>query len=152
MQPDPSNTNTIGIIGGGIMGINLGYFLSQQGFLVEIYEASATLGGLAGPLTLSDGVTVDRFYQTILASDAHLSSLCATLGIADQLRFRSIKTGFYHDGAIYPMNGISDLLRFPPFNWLDRFRLGMTVLAAQAVREPLSPTSIWQRRRRSTRP
>ncbi|MFN8460815.1 MAG: FAD-dependent oxidoreductase [Anaerolineales bacterium] len=39
---------SIGIIGGGIMGISLGYFLSKQGMDVTIYEASPVLGGLAG--------------------------------------------------------------------------------------------------------
>ncbi len=66
-------TNTakqnIGIIGGGIMGISLGYFLSQQGVKVTIYEASPVLGGLAGPIILEDGTAVDRFYHAILSSD-----------------------------------------------------------------------------------
>ncbi len=39
---------TIGIIGGGIMGISLGYYLSQHGIPVELFEASPVLGGLAG--------------------------------------------------------------------------------------------------------
>ncbi len=40
----------IGIIGGGIMGISLGYYLSQKDYEVEIFEASPILGGLAGPI------------------------------------------------------------------------------------------------------
>ncbi|MFN8425688.1 MAG: FAD-dependent oxidoreductase [Anaerolineales bacterium] len=64
---------SIGIIGGGIMGISLGYFLSKQGMDVTIYEASPVLGGLAGPITLEDGTEVDRFYHAILSSDHHLS-------------------------------------------------------------------------------
>lgn len=125
---------TVGIVGGGIMGMSLGYFLTKQGISVEIYEASPTLGGLAGPLLLGDGTAVDRFYHAILSSDGHLRDLCAELGIADQLRFRTTRMGFYYDDAIHPMNGIVDFLRFPPLGWLDRARLGLTVLAAQAVR------------------
>ncbi len=129
---------SVAIIGGGIMGISLGYYLAKAGVAVEIYEASAVLGGLAGPLTLHDGTAVDRFYHAILSSDDQLRTLCEAVGIADQLRFQTTKMGFYHDGAIHPMNGVVDFLRFPPLGWPDRFRLGLTVLAAQAVRD-------WQR-------
>lgn len=64
------------------------------------------MGGLAGLLTLPDGVEVDRFYHAILPSDAHLNALCAELGIADQLRFKETRTGFYYNRAIYSMNNI----------------------------------------------
>jgi protoporphyrinogen oxidase len=125
----------VGIIGGGIMGISLGYFLSQQGIEVEIFEASPVLGGLAGPLILEDGTAVDRFYHAILSSDSHLRQLCTELGIDDQLRFRETKMGFYYNGGIYSMNSVVEFLRFPPLGWIDRFRLGLTVLNAQFVRD-----------------
>jgi protoporphyrinogen oxidase len=124
-----------GIIGGGIMGICLGYFLSRKGVEVEIFEASPMLGGLAGPITLEDGTTVDRFYHAILSSDSHLWDLCTELGIADQLRFRQTKMGFFYKGKIHSMNNVVEFLRFPPLGWIDRFRLGLTVLYAQFVRD-----------------
>ena len=125
----------VGIIGGGLTGIGLGYFLSQQGAKVEIFEASPVLGGLAGPLMLEDGTAVDRFYHTILSSDSHLRQLCTDLGVEGKLRFRETKMGFYHQGQIHSMNGIVEFLRFPPLGWIDRFRLGLTVLYAQFVRD-----------------
>jgi protoporphyrinogen oxidase len=125
----------IGIIGGGIMGISLGYFLSKQGAAVTIYEASPVLGGLAGPITLADGTQVDRFYHAILSSDRHLRGLCEELGIASQLRFKETKTGFYYRNAIYPMNNIIEFFKFPPLGWIDRFRLGLTILAAQFIKD-----------------
>ena len=66
----------VAIVGGGIMGITLAYYLSKQNIQADIYEASPTLGGLAGPLVLPDGTEVDRFYHAILASDAQLNELC----------------------------------------------------------------------------
>lgn len=125
----------VGIVGGGIMGISLGYFLSQQGVKVEIFEASPVMAGLAGPLTLEDGAAIDRFYHVILSSDNHLRELCAELGIADQMRFRETKMGFYHQGKIHSMNSTLEFLRFPLLGWIDRFRLGLTVLYAQFVRD-----------------
>lgn len=124
----------VGILGGGIMGVCLGYFLSKKGVQVEIFEASPMLGGLAGPLTLDDGTKVDRFYHAILSSDSHLRDLSAELGIADHLRFRETKMGFYYQSEIHSMNNIIEFLRFPPLGWIDRFRLGLTVFYAQFVR------------------
>lgn len=135
-------TQRVGIIGGGIMGISLGYFLSKQGVPVTIYEASPVLGGLAGPIVLEDGTAVDRFYHAILSSDRHLSELCKDLGIDDQLRFKETKTGFYYQNAIYPMNNIVEFLKFPPLGWIDRFRLGLTVLAAQFIKDWRSLESV----------
>jgi protoporphyrinogen oxidase len=133
---------SIGIIGGGIMGITLGYFLARRGVPVEIFEASPVLGGLAGPLVLEDGTAVDRFYHAILSSDSHLRELCNELGIADQLRFRETRTGFFHQGKIYSMNNIVEFLFFPPLGWIDRLRLGLNVAYAQVIRDWHSLESI----------
>jgi protoporphyrinogen oxidase len=126
---------TVAIVGGGIMGVTLGYFLAQRGVDVEIFEASNTLGGLAGPLVLPDGTAIDRFYHAILSSDGNLRRLCKELEIEDQLRFRETRMGFYHDGKIFSMNSTLEFLRFPPLSWIDRFRLGLTVLGAQFIRD-----------------
>lgn len=125
----------VGIIGGGIMGVCLGYYLSEQGSEVEIFEASSTIGGLAGSITLEDGTRVDRFYHALLSSDSHLSGLCNQLGIADQLRFNETRMGFFYRGRIHSMNNVLEFLRFPPLGWIDRFRLGLTVLYAQFVKD-----------------
>src|SRR5258708_25842595 len=104
----------VAILGGGIMGLSLGYFLSKAGAQVEIFEASPVLGGLAGPLMLEDGTAVDRFYHAILSSDSHLLQLFNDLGIADQFRCRETKMGFYYQCHVHAMNNLIDFLRFPP--------------------------------------
>ncbi len=139
---DKTEKQNVGIIGGGIMGITLGYFLSRQGMQVTIYEASPVLGGMAGPILLQDGTPVDRFYHAILSSDDHLADLCRELGIADQLRFKETRTGFYYKNVIHPMNNIVEFLKFPPLGWIDRFRLGLTVLAAQFIKDWKSLESV----------
>ncbi|MFN8425687.1 MAG: hypothetical protein U0X87_05450 [Anaerolineales bacterium] len=40
------------------------------------------------------------------------------------------------------MNNIIEFLKFPPLGWIDRFRLGLTVLAAQFVRDWKSLESV----------
>lgn len=138
------------IVGGGIMGITLGYLLSQRGVHVEIFEASPVLGGLAGPIRLPDGTAVDRFYHAILSSDAHLIELCRELGIADRLRFNVTRTAFYHRGGLYTMNNLVEFLQFKPLSFIDRIRLGLTVVYAglwKDWRELESiPVDIWLKR------
>jgi protoporphyrinogen oxidase len=124
----------VGIIGGGILGITLGHFLSREGIRVTIFEASDTLGGLAGPIRM-DGYNIDRFYHAILTSDAHLAELFEELGISDRYRYREGKSAFYHQGRLYPMTNIKEFLTFPPLGWIDRFRLGLTVVYAKLVRD-----------------
>ena len=123
------------IVGGGIMGVTLGYFLAKAGVPVTIYEGSPTLGGLAGPITLPDGVDVDRFYHAILSSDEHLMTLCTELGISDRLRFKPTGTLVFSGGKLVSMNGIVDFLKFPPLRFIDRIRLGLTVVAANRVKD-----------------
>ena len=125
----------IGILGGGIMGVSIGYFLAKEGVQVEIFEASSTVGGLAGSLILEDGTQVDRFYHAILSSDSEMRELSAELGIDDQFRFKETRMGFFYRGKIHSMNNVIEFLRFPPLGWIDRFRLGLTVVYAQFVRD-----------------
>lgn len=125
----------IAILGGGIMGLSAGYYLARGGAEVEVFEASPALGGLAGTMYLPDGTAVDRFYHTILPSDDNVRRLCTELGIDGALRFRPTRTSFFYRGRLHSMNNIVEFLRFPPLGWIDRFRLGLTVIAAQMVRD-----------------
>ena len=140
----------IGIVGGGITGVTLGYLLTAAGATVEIFEASGVLGGLAGPLVLPDGVEVDRFYHAILPTDDHLRTLCREVGLDDRLRFADTRTGVFIGGATHSMSTAVDLLRFPPLAPIDRFRLAWTVMAAQRVRDwselEREPIEAWLRR------
>lgn len=126
---------TVGIVGGGITGIGLGYFLATRGITVEIFEASPVLGGLAGPIVLEDGTTVDRFYHAILSSDDHMHALCAELNLAAQLRFKQTRNAFLVDGRICSMNSAAEFLRFSPLTLPERVRLALTILRAQLVRD-----------------
>lgn len=123
----------VGIIGGGISGVTLGYFLARLGAQVDIFEASPTLGGLAAPIVLDDGVAVDRFYHAVLPSDDHLHEICGELNL--ELRFRRTRNAFLVDGGIYSMNSAAEFLRFQPLTLPERMRLATAVLRAQFVRD-----------------
>lgn len=128
---------TIDIVGGGILGLTLGYELLKQGVGVRIWERGNDLGGLMGRTRLPEigNVEVDRYYHAILTSDRTLMRLIEELGLKDELHAVTTKMGFYHDGTMYPMSSPVDFMRFPPLSMLDRFRLGLTILAARRVRD-----------------
>jgi protoporphyrinogen oxidase len=125
----------VGIIGGGITGLTLAYFLAERGVDVDVFEASPVLGGLAGPVTLEDGTAIDRFYHAILPSDDHLRGLFADLQLEDQLRFRETRNAFVVDGSIATMNSATEFLRFAPLSPPERVRLALTIVRAQLVRD-----------------
>ncbi|NLD42702.1 MAG: NAD(P)/FAD-dependent oxidoreductase [Chloroflexi bacterium] len=129
---------TVGIVGAGVLGITLGYALAKAGVRVEVFEADPTIGGLAATQVLADGTVVDRFYHTVLRSDRRVRALCAELGLDGRLAFCETGTGLYHEGHTYALNTVAELLRLPPLGWLDRVRLGLTVVVAQLLRD-------WQR-------
>lgn len=128
-------SRTVGIIGAGIMGLSLAHALTRRGLRVTVFEAGDRLGGLASPFALMDGTQIDRFYHTILSSDSHLLGLCSELGLSDRLHFAPTRMGFFHAGRVHPMSNTLDFLRFPPLGWIDRLRLGLTILAAWSVRD-----------------
>ncbi|MBI5670696.1 MAG: FAD-dependent oxidoreductase [Chloroflexi bacterium] len=120
----------IGIIGGGLMGIALAYFLSQAGEQVTVLEQGAELGGLNGRIQFG-GLTVARYQHAILPNDDRTRSLCARLGLESELVFRTVRTGFIHDNRIYPMTSLRDFLSFAPLTLKSRLQLGGALLQAQ---------------------
>jgi protoporphyrinogen oxidase len=128
---------TIDIVGGGILGLALGFDLQKRGFQIRIWERATELGGLMGRTRFLelDHVEVDRYYHAILTSDHRLMTLIEELGLSQQLHAVTTKMGFYHDATMYPMSDPIDFLRFPPLSMIDRFRLGLTILGARRVKD-----------------
>jgi protoporphyrinogen oxidase len=129
--------NTIDIIGGGILGLALGYDMQKRGYQVRIWERAKELGGLMGRIGFPelDGAEVDRYYHAILSSDQTLMGLIDELGLKGEVHGVTTKMGFYHAAKMYPMSNPVDFLTFPPLSIIDRFRLGLTILSARQVKD-----------------
>ncbi len=125
----------VAVVGGGILGLTLGYRLGQTGHDVEILESGPTLGGLAGSQRFGE-VTWDRFYHCILPQDQNLLALLAELGLEDSLRWRTTRTGYFSAGSIYDMSSNADFLRFPLLSFWNKARLAASVLYATRLRNP----------------
>jgi protoporphyrinogen oxidase len=126
----------VGIVGGGMLGLGLALRLNAQGHRVTVIEGGPAIGGL----TRADqfgGVTWDRFYHVTLLSDTYLRALLDDIGLADQMRWRTTRTGFFTDGRLISMSSALDFLRFPPLGLLSKARLAWTILAASRISDPL---------------
>jgi protoporphyrinogen oxidase len=141
--------NTIGIVGGGIMGMVLAWRLKQQGNNVTIFEAAPHLGGLASSWKMDD-VEWDKFYHVILMSDNYTRTILKEIGLDETIEWVETKTGFYMKGQLYSMSDTVEFLKFPGLNLIDKFRLGLTILIASRIKNwkrlEKIPVTTWLRK------
>jgi protoporphyrinogen oxidase len=116
-----------------MLGMGIAHELTKKGYHVTLFEAADSLGGLASAWQIN-GIQWDKFYHVILMSDSHTLKLLDEIGIGDKMNWVSTKTGFYTDGKLYSMSDSFEFLRFPPLGLIDKFRLGLTILAASRIR------------------
>lgn len=138
-----------GIVGGGFLGLTLALRLRQAGHDVTLFEAAPDLGGLASAWKIGD-VVWDKHYHVILFSDLRLRHLLSELGLDDQCRWVTTRTGFFTDGKLYSLSNSWEFLRFPPINLIDKFRLGATIWRASKIQDwkklEKIPVETWLRR------
>jgi protoporphyrinogen oxidase len=124
---------SVGIVGGGILGMTAAYRLAKEGVKVALYERSSDLGGLVGSFDF-DGHRVDRFYHVILPTDDRVIGLAEELGLGDRFRFRPTAVGFYGNGRLFSMTSPKEFLRFPILRPWERARLAAFVARCQLIK------------------
>lgn len=122
------------VIGGGFAGLSVAYELARAGHPVTVYEAEATVGGLAADFE-TEGERLDRFYHHWFTNDAAVMDLIAELGLMERVEINPTNTGMYHANRIFRLSSPLDLLRFAPLPFHDRIRLGLLALRARRVRD-----------------
>jgi protoporphyrinogen oxidase len=125
---------TVGIVGGGILGLTAAYRLLQSGVDVSVFERSADLGGLVGSFDF-DGHQVDRFYHVILPTDDRVRGLAEELGLGDTFRFRPTEVGFFADDRLFSMTTPLDFARFPILRPHERLQLAAFVARCQLIKD-----------------
>jgi protoporphyrinogen oxidase len=143
---------SVGIVGGGLLGLGIAHELAKAGVEVELYEADARLGGLAGSTRIG-GVAVDRYYHCVTTDDHKVVGLAEELGLS--IRWRPLGVGFYHEGRRCSMSTPVEVLKFPGLRIDDKARLAAFVLACGRIsdHEALDDVSIeeWARRKSGNR-
>ncbi|MEV6229458.1 NAD(P)/FAD-dependent oxidoreductase [Saccharopolyspora shandongensis] len=139
----------VGIVGAGATGLTAAFDAVKAGHEVTVLEASAELGGLAASIEVG-GTPLERFYHHSFRTDRAMIELVEELGLGHLLRFHRPSTGVYVDGELHDFGTPQEMLRFPKFSLLDRFRFGASSAALKFVRDGQRFNSVraldWMRR------
>ncbi len=122
----------VAIVGGGIVGCVVALRLAAAGRRVTLFEGASSLGGLAAPWELGT-LTWDRHYHVICESDSTLRELLRELDLDDQIRWTSVRTGFFSGGRLHEFTSIRDFFAFPPLRLHEKLRLGAAIVYASRV-------------------
>lgn len=139
----------VGIVGAGATGLTAAFDTVKAGHDVTVLEASAELGGLAASIEVG-GTPLERFYHHSFRTDRAMIELVEELGLGHLLRFHRPSTGVYVDGRLHDFGTPLEMLRFPKFSLLDRFRFGASSAMLKFVRNGQRFNSVraldWMRR------
>jgi len=117
-----SNTpKTIAVIGAGPMGLICAYRLLQKGHKVSLFERDDRIGGMSASFDF-DGLRIEKFYHFITMGDAPTMAALQEFGVADKLKWKETKMGFYYEGKLYPWGDPLALLRFPKLDIISKIR------------------------------
>jgi len=123
---------TWGIVGGGLLGMELGRRLAATGGAVTVFESAPEPGGLAMTWPIA-GTRWDKHYHVILPTDTRVESLLEELGLSDDVVWEKSSTGLYAGGTLHSVSSTAEFLRLPSLRLIDKFRLGVTMLYASRV-------------------
>jgi protoporphyrinogen oxidase len=127
-----SSNDRIAVVGGGVVGCVVALRLAAAGRHVTLFEAAPSLGGLAAPWELG-ALVWDRHYHVICESDLTLRALLRELALEDEIKWSSVRTGFFSGGRLYEFTSLKDFLAFPPLKLHEKLRLGAAIVYASRV-------------------
>ena len=125
----------IGILGGGIAGLNSALVLAEEGHEVTVFESTGQLGGLGTFFKLGDKY-IDRFYHCIMPMDEHMLGLIEHLGLSNKLYWQKTYMGMIYESKYFPFNGPFDLLKFSKLSFLSRLRMGAGAVLMPYIGNP----------------
>ncbi|MCP4003137.1 MAG: FAD-dependent oxidoreductase [bacterium] len=134
MTAPRSEARNWAIVGGGLLGLVLAHRLSLAGHRVTVFEAEGQTGGLAGTWSL-DGIVWDKHYHVTLLSDAFTRQILHELELASETVWVETRTGYYADERVSSLSNAIDYLHLPGLNWIDKIRLGCTIVGGSQVRD-----------------
>ena len=121
----------IAIIGGGITGLTAAYDLARLSPAPEvtIFEHGEQLGGLAAGFRGRPQWEwpLEHFYHHLFLSDKAMLALLDEIGFAHALKSYRPNTAIHTQGANYPLDSVTRVLRFPLIPFADRLRMGMVI-------------------------
>ncbi len=114
----------IGIIGGGPMGLSLGYYALRKGHDITIYEKDEVLGGMSASFNF-DGDIIEKYYHFFCKTDYALFELLKELDIHHLLRWHNTKMGFYYKKKLQDFGDPISLLRLDGTDLISKIRYAL---------------------------
>ncbi len=124
---------TINIVGAGFTGLTMAYYLSKNGWIVNLIEKDNEVGGLAASYKVN-GQYLEKFYHHWFTNDNDIISLIKDLKCEENIISRPIKNGMYFANNFFKLSSPLDLLKFKPLNFINRIRLGFVVLNVRIIK------------------
>jgi protoporphyrinogen oxidase len=128
---DPASVRSVGILGGGALGLSAALRLAQAGRRVTLIEREPQLGGLAAGFSVGAS-HLEKFYHHIFRTDTTIIRFIREFRLAERLIWGQPNTSTLSNGRIVSLGSVGDLLRLPLLGPVDRLRFlsGMAVLKA----------------------
>ncbi len=122
---------SVGVLGGGALGLGAALRLAQAGRRVTLIEREPQLGGLAAGFSVGPSY-LEKFYHHIFRTDTTIIGFIRELGLEDRLIWGQPNTSTLSNRRIVSLGSIVDLLRLPLLGPVDRarFLMGLAVLKA----------------------
>ncbi len=117
----------IAIIGAGITGLALGFWLSKKGFKVTIFEKRKVPGGFLETVRIGNS-RVERYYHHIFKNDTFVLDLLKKLGLIEDLNWFRSTISIYTKGRFFKLMTPWDFLKLPFLSPITKIRLGLAML------------------------
>jgi len=134
MSDVSAKPRSIAVLGAGPMGLAVAYDLVRKGRKVTIYEADDRIGGMSASFDF-DGLTIERYYHFICATDHGLFQLLDELDLKHALKWADTRMGFFYRGTLYEWGRPDRLLLFPHLGLMAKLRYALHVFYAKSIRD-----------------
>lgn len=114
----------IAILGAGPMGLAVAYQLARDGHRPVVYEADDRVGGMTAMFDF-DGLSIERYYHFHCTSDTAFLQMLDELGLADQMRWKQTRMGYWYEKRLQAWGNPVALLRFKGLGLVAKFRYGL---------------------------
>lgn len=140
----------IAILGAGISGLSVAYYLKRKGFTVNVYEKSGRAGGLIDTEKKNDYL-LDKGIISGIETTSLIPELVEELGLQDSFLYAGEKANLkqaYTGGKIHDLSmNPNNLLKFPLFTYKTKLRFFFEpFLPATSNGEELSVAEFIRRR------
>lgn len=123
-QGQSESGQRIAVLGAGPMGLAVAYQLARDGHRPVVYEADDRVGGMTAMFDF-DGLSIERYYHFHCTSDTAFLQMLNELGLADQMRWKQTRMGYWYQKRLQAWGNPVALLRFKGLGLVAKFRYGL---------------------------